>query len=316
MIKVDPNTFLSALHSVTGKPSTADKQEPMKLLREFLASINVDLSAPKSIFWNDREGTLVIRATLQDLDTIETAVQVMSLAPPQMNIKARFIELPEAEEAAFWEKHGGLNKDSSGSQSVQLTRDEAQEQFREWQSHGAELLNEASVTTLSGRQTEIQVLLQLTNLVAVVSHDGSTTRTNVVPLGPTLDVVPTVSADSLRCDLAMTVSVSEFLGYDDPGPFVAQNNQLKSEPVPHFRIRQLPVTATVWDGNTLVLGGTLQQGRLADKWGQHLNKRLLVMVTPTVIDPAGNRAHTDDEIHAARSKTSVWHPTIPPRTAN
>ncbi len=315
MIKLDPNTFVRALHSATGKPTTGDKHEPIKLLREFFASIGVDLSQPKSVFWNDGEGTLVVRATLQDLDTVETAVQVMSIAPPQLNIKARFIELPEAEEEAFWRKHDGADKDSSAARAIQLTQDEAQKQFQQWQSHGAELLNESSVTTLSGRQTQIQVVLGLTNLVTIASR-GWESRTNVTTFpGPALDVLPTVSADALRCDLAMTLSASEFLGYDDPGQFVTQNGQGRSEPIPHFRLRQLPVTATVWDGNTLVLGGALLQGRLADKWGQHLQKRLLLMVTPTVIDPAGNRVHTAEEIHAARSKIGLWYPTIPPRPA-
>jgi len=32
-------------------------------------------------FFNDREGTIVVRATLQDLDTIETAIQVLNIPP-------------------------------------------------------------------------------------------------------------------------------------------------------------------------------------------------------------------------------------------
>lgn len=308
MIKVDPNTLKSSLHSVSGKSETGETQDATRMLREFLASINVDISPPKTIFFNDREGTLLVRATLQDLDTIETAVMVLNLAPPQLNIKARFIEVSEQEELAFWQKHPAARQPPSAVQSVELSAQEAQTQLDEWKSRGsADMLTESSVTTLSGRQTQIQVVLGLTNLVTFTKVSVGTwkTQTNVVPLGPTLDILPTISADTQRFDLAMTASVNEFLGYDDPGPFVTQAGQLQSAPIPHFRLRQLPVTATVWDGHTLVIGGGLEQGALAEKAGEHLNKRLLVLVTPTGIDPAGNRLHTDEEVEKPRPQTET-----------
>ncbi|HEY5909543.1 MAG TPA: M56 family metallopeptidase [Verrucomicrobiae bacterium] len=318
MIKVDPNTFENGLRSVTGNLDPGDKQPPLKLLRNFLASISVDLAPPKSIFWNDREGTVLIRATLQDLDTIETAIQVLTGAPPQLNIRAWFIEVSEQEEAAFWQKHQAAKQSPSAVRTLELSAEEAQRQLDEWKSKGgADVLSQSSVTTLSGRQVQAQVV----DLKTIVTYTNSSEghweiKTNVVALGPILDVLPTISADTLRIDLALTASVNEFLGYDDPGPFVVSTDpvgqpQPATLPIPRFRLRQLPVTASVWDGQTLVIGGALEQGRPADTPGDN-KKRLLVMVTPTVVDPAGNRTHADEDVERARSSSGQWRPPVSP----
>ena len=49
----------------------------------------------KSVFFNDRLGYLFVKATESDLDTIERAIQVLNQVPPQVHIKARFIEVQE-----------------------------------------------------------------------------------------------------------------------------------------------------------------------------------------------------------------------------
>src|SRR5262249_11867259 len=64
-------------------------------VRQFFFTMGIDLNPPKSIFFNDREGSLVVRATLQDLDVIETAVQVLNIAPPQIHIKSKFVEVAQ-----------------------------------------------------------------------------------------------------------------------------------------------------------------------------------------------------------------------------
>ena len=60
----------------------------------FFSSLGVNLNLPgKSIFFNDRLGELFVRATLDDLDTIENAIEVLNHIAPQVHIKARFIEI-------------------------------------------------------------------------------------------------------------------------------------------------------------------------------------------------------------------------------
>jgi len=61
--------------------------------RDFFTTLGVDLYPPKSIFFNDRLGLLFVRATLQDLDTIENAIQALNQVAPQIHIKTRFIQV-------------------------------------------------------------------------------------------------------------------------------------------------------------------------------------------------------------------------------
>ena len=127
------------------------------------------------------------------------------------------------------------------------------------------------------------------------------------------------------------------LGYDDPGPFLIQAQigngaPLTAQlPLPHFRVRQVTTSAIVWDGQTIVLGGLISENisRLKDKvpvlgdlpilgplFRSESNfsqkKNLVIFVTPTIIDPAGNRVHTDEELPFAQNAT----PTQKPGSAN
>lgn len=149
--------------------------------------------------------------------------------------------------------------------------------------------------------------------------------TQQVPLGPTLDVIPYVSADGYTIQMTLIPTMTEFLGYDDPGQFsvIAQGGSGQSvgntitAPValPRLRVRQVTTSSIVWDGQTIVLGGLISEsvskvkdkvpilgdlpllGRLFRSEGSSSKKKnLVIFVTPTIIDPAGNRLHTDDNL--------------------
>jgi general secretion pathway protein D len=220
------------------------------------------------------------------------------------------------------------------------------------QRSGVDLLNESSVTTLSGRQTEIQVvdlktIVTAPNLNQTGSGGGGgltantggagavgTTlnyTTQVLPFGPTLDVIPYVSADGFTIQMTIIPTITEFLGYDDPGGFVPQAQSVSGGgggaaipivgqlPLPHLRLRQVTTSAIVWDGQTVVLGGLITEdvAKAKDKipvlgdlpWVGRLfrseasatvKKNLMIFVTPTIIDPAGNRLHSEDEMPFAQ----------------
>jgi general secretion pathway protein D len=71
------------------------------LAKSFFTTLGVNLDPPKSVFFNDRLGVLFVRATAQDLDIIEKAIQVLNMTPPQLHIKARFIEVEQDDNAAL-----------------------------------------------------------------------------------------------------------------------------------------------------------------------------------------------------------------------
>jgi general secretion pathway protein D len=399
---------------------TNDMAAVQAMVRQFFLTVGVDLNPPKSVFFNDREGTLLVRATLQDLDVIEQAVQVLNIAPPQVNIKTKFVEVAQNDIRALgfdWYlgnflmanktigMQGGTAPAFAGQPSTAnplgtfptgggapsgsdqlitaglrntinapalatMTGILTDPQFRVVlraleQRDGADLLNEASVTTLSGRQTQIQVVDLVTIVLGTSLNQtagggaGQATAlggqtgggvvastvnypTGTLPFGPTLDVVPYVSADGFTIQLTLIPSLTEFLGYDDPGQFIPQAQSassgqggvavpLKAQlPLPRFRVRQVTTSAIVWDGQTVVLGGLIAENvtKFKDKvpilgdlpWvgrffrsesSQTQKKNLMIFVTPTIIDPAGNRQHTDDEMPFAQGSIPVQKTFLP-----
>src|ERR1035438_8997735 len=71
--KVDENVFFASLQKQTGLQTNVSVA-----MRQLLSNVGVELSPPKTIFFNDRLGVLFVRATEQDLDTVEKAVQVLN----------------------------------------------------------------------------------------------------------------------------------------------------------------------------------------------------------------------------------------------
>ena len=86
-------------------------------------------------------------------------------------------------------------------------------------------------------------------------------------------------------------------------------------PLPRTRVRQVVTQCVVWDAQTVMLGGLISEditsikdkmpvlgdlpllGRLfRSETKTNKKKNLVIFVTPTIIDPAGNRVHTDEEM--------------------
>jgi hypothetical protein len=57
--------------------------------REFFALLGVNLGAPSAAFWNDRLGLLLVKATKEDLDTIESALEALKQALGSMDTNSR-----------------------------------------------------------------------------------------------------------------------------------------------------------------------------------------------------------------------------------
>ncbi|GIX50409.1 MAG: hypothetical protein KatS3mg132_603 [Limisphaera sp.] len=217
---------------------------------------------------------------------------------------------------------------------------------------GVELLTAPEVTTLSGRQAQVN-LVDIKSVVVGLSTGqtaaggggaltggagGGAVGAQIgydiasLPFGPTLDVLPVVSADGYTIQLTILPTVTEFVGYDTENArqFVPQVQSVGTAvigvpltaqlPLPIFRVRQVTTTAIVWDGQTVVLGGLLSENvsKVRDKVpvlgdlpllgrffrsesDQKQKKNLLIFVTPRIIDPAGNPLHSDDEMPFAQT---------------
>jgi general secretion pathway protein D len=58
------------------------------------------LPPQKAIFFNDRTGLLMVRATLKDLDLIESALQALNVTPDQVQIETRVAEISQRDNKA------------------------------------------------------------------------------------------------------------------------------------------------------------------------------------------------------------------------
>jgi type II secretory pathway component GspD/PulD (secretin) len=134
-----------------------------------------------------------------------------------------------------------------------------------------------------------------------------------VETGPVLDVIPRVLADGHTINLTVIPSFTEFLGYDHPprGPKGVGANTAQPPPVlPKFSLRQTTANLNVWDGQTVIIGGMVEThtnivrtsvlglgripglGRLfRSEQAQEQESNLMVFITATIVDPAGNRIH-------------------------
>jgi general secretion pathway protein D len=140
-----------------------------------------------------------------------------------------------------------------------------------------------------------------------------------IPFGQVLDVIPYVSADGYTIQMSIVPTFTEFLGYNEGAmrdfQTVVAGQQAQPTPLPRFRVRQVATSVIVWDGQTVVLGGLIAEnvqknrqkvpvmgdipvlGRLfRSERSRSIKKNLVIFVTPTIIDPAGNRVHTPDAL--------------------
>ena len=321
---VDMNALTQAVTQRLGtnmfSPDKPNEVNWPSLLRQLFAAMGVDLELPKSLYLNDRKGELVVRATLADLDAIETFLQVLNYQAPQVNIKVRWIEIPTDTDLISLllrrptnaiplpvfhpQKLFGILTEAQTEEFLQRLR----------QDKRLSLVSEGQVTTLSARQAQLQVAevktimtgirpeaLTPPGVVATNTPAAAALNAEVVPLGPVLNVTPCVSSDQNQISLHLEASTKEFLGYDQKAPTVlVYINGQKGKttlPLPKFLVRQMTNDCVLRDGQTLVLGhlptteiatqpdGTIQRTDLtATK-----TNNLCVLVTATLIDPAGNR---------------------------
>jgi general secretion pathway protein D len=219
------------------------------------------------------------------------------------------------------------------------------------QKKGVDLLSAPSVTTKSGQRAIVEVIRELryprTYTQPQVPSIGTTTTTGsqVVPVvvtpttpqdwetrntGVTLEVEPVVGGDGATIDLNLIPQVVEFEGFINYGsPINAVGVQTlagaitTSVPVeltanvinqPVFSTRKVTTSVSVYDGQTVVLGGLMREDvqKTEDKVPilgdiplvgrafrtnveQHNKKNLVMFVTARIVTPAGVPLNEEEE---------------------
>jgi general secretion pathway protein D len=221
------------------------------------------------------------------------------------------------------------------------------------QKKGIDLLSAPSVTTKSGQRAIIEVVRELryprTYTAPQVPSIGTSGQQGnaVVPVvvtpttpqdwetrntGVTLEVEPVVGGDATTIDLNLVPQVVEFEGFINYGSpinavgvnTVGGNNMISvSVPVtltqnvinqPVFSTRKVTTSVSVYDGQTVVLGGLMREDvqKTEDKvpiigdiplvgrafrtnTEQHTKKNLVIFVTAKIITPAGVPLNEEEE---------------------
>jgi general secretion pathway protein D len=193
-----------------------------------------------------------------------------------------------------------------------------------------EILGEPEITTTSGRRT----IMKPTTIVSVITNftyqetatnSGVSPQTENLEVGPILDSTASVLSDGYMIDLDLKASYSEFLGYDKPtlattAAYTKAGVKIDVPNIlPRIETRQASAHMNVRDGQTVVLGGLIIPsirttkekvpllgslpgvGRIFQSQSKEkILKNLMVFVTATIVDPAGNRIHTDAEMPFAQ----------------
>ena len=213
------------------------------------------------------------------------------------------------------------------------------------QKKGLDLLSAPSVLARSGQRAQIEVIREfiypteydppeIPNQVGstLIDNDlggaGSTAGFPVTPATPaafetrntgvTLEVDPVLGPDDLTIDLNLSPEVVEFEGFINYGsPINAASIDALGNPttveltenrieMPVFATRKVTTQVTIWDGQTVAIGGLIREdvqdvqdkipllgdlpaiGRLfRNDVELHLKRNLTIFVTAKIVDPAG-----------------------------
>jgi secreted protein with Ig-like and vWFA domain/type II secretory pathway component GspD/PulD (secretin) len=101
---------------------TNGSREVQDSVRKFYSAVGVELDpkSGKDVVYNGRTGELTVRGTAQDLETIAAANETLAIAPPEINVKAKFVDEPSAGLPALTPAEGAIARTGvqSGKQSL------------------------------------------------------------------------------------------------------------------------------------------------------------------------------------------------------
>ena len=236
------------------------------------------------------------------------------------------------------------------------------------QKKGIDLLSAPRVTTKSGQRAVIEIVREFryptqfqppqipqTTGGGNSSGSGMNTTINIQPVTPTtptafetrntgvtLEVEPVVGPDGITIDLNLVPQVVEFEGFINygspilvpaigtlaallPGDRVLTPNIINQ---PIFSTRKITTSVSVWDGQTVVLGGLMREdvqktedrtpilgdipivGRLfRTSVDQHIKRNLVIFVTARLVNPGGQPLNSTEELE--ESEDIIEPPILP-----
>jgi hypothetical protein len=247
--------------------------------------------------------------------------------PPEVHLKARFLAFSNEVSDTVPEL---LQFERSKKTYQVLTETNFQTLLHTIESRGnCEILDEPSAVTVSSWQTQMRateiipiggrtIRLKALKFPGVETTNEIFNYSDSIEVGPILDAISQVMTNGFIIKLNLSVSVVEMPALGNnlighlPLPdswttnsaevYVRGEKQKISFPVPeyHFQTNQITISGiNLYDNQTVVLNGLDYEKR--DSHNEKVAKEhLLIFVTATIVDPAGNRIRSDDEISFAR----------------
>ncbi|MEY2571880.1 MAG: ral secretion pathway protein [Verrucomicrobiota bacterium] len=237
------------------------------------------------------------------------------------------------------------------------------------QKKGIDLLSAPRVTTKSGQRAVIEIVREFRyptqfqppqipqtfgsgnnpNVSLGSATGGTFPVTPTTPTsfetrntGVTLEVEPVVGPDGITIDLNLVPQVVEFEGFINYGsPIrtssvnalgIAQTVELTPNVInqPIFSTRKVTTSVSVWDGQTVVLGGLMREdvqktedrtpllgdipivGRLfRTNAEQHIKRNLVIFVTARLVNPGGQPVNSTEEVEESELIEPPILPEVP-----
>ncbi|MDB6031931.1 MAG: Regulatory sensor-transducer, BlaR1/MecR1 family [Verrucomicrobiales bacterium] len=292
-------------------PGISNLELVVSNLRTRLKKAGVDLIAYK-----DRRGMLMVRGTKEDLDVVERSIEELQSPVTQVLLEITVFE------------HAGETSTDGPRILGMLTRKQANV-FRESAERSGFSLLTQSKRIVTNREV---ILIKFPWPTGPVYSPIDKANTNGTNLFRTVSVKPEVQADSFAIQLNALQSLQEFVGYNlnnrpywDYVPSVGANPpptylQPDPTPTPIFQRRQATNRLTVWDGQTMVVGGLMPANHEKSGGISATNrvpllgdlplagrivpsavvpksgKQLTILITPTLVDDKGKPLHDQKDM--------------------
>ncbi len=221
------------------------------------------------------------------------------------------------------------------------------------QKKGIDVLSAPKVTTKSGTSATVEIIRefrypaeydppqipQTTGAGTQPVTPATATSFTMKPTGVRLEAEPTVGSDNYTIDLRLVPEVTEFEGFINYGSPIRNRGVLVTENIinyPVFSERKVETSVSIYDGQTVVLGGLMREDvqKVNDKTpligdipfvgalfrsqsDQHIKRNLVIFVTVNLMDPAGQplaQAQQDivaEDIPFDSTMTSSLEPPLP-----
>ena len=271
--KEGENIFRIVKTEAKGKEGTIERAQKVFMTKSFVikyakasqlaTTVSKMLSSDGVMQADDPSNTLIVIDTPMNVESIERMIGELDLAPKQVLIEVKFVEISTAKGEDFrtiWNRIGKSGSEFTGKISLAPMKgtgfgitisteyiDALIELFKS--ATDFNLMSTPQIVTLDNREARIQVGSQVPyKKTTVISSMGTTTTSEEIiylDVGVVLSVTPHISgANSVIVDIKPVISDYEY-SKDVPG-------------VPIISTRNIESRVLIYDGQTLIVGGLMK----------------------------------------------------------